>query len=273
MRKKWLAILSLFIVLTLSGCLEISQEIWHNPDGSGRVVIEMILSEEMLSFMDIGGGPEANREEILRELDISPEEISADDPNVRSASVDSYYDPDQAKFHIVMDIELYDLVKGLPVDEDTDMVGLEFQITDNNDGTYRFSQTANMDSEMGDGELDQASFAMIEAFMAGDMYTLKLHVEELIEAEPNAVYDQKDKVLVWEIPMVDMMTGSAPSEFWAVYRVDSSSFMPSLDMGGLPNWAPFVLVGLCCVTLLAVIIIVVVIVLIARKRKQETEVV
>jgi hypothetical protein len=112
---------------------------------------------------------------------------------------------------------------------------------------------------------------MFEAFMAGDMYTLKLHVEDLIEAEPNAVYDEDNKVLTWEIPMIDMMTGSAPVEFWAVYRIDSNRFLPSFDFGGLPNWVPYVVAGLCCLSLFATIMIVVVVILVTRKRKNNSD--
>lgn len=268
MHKKWLAVISLLIILPLSGCFEVSQEIWHNPDGSGRVVIEMILSEDMLSFMGLEGDADQNREEILQELDISPDDVSSDDPNVRNVSVISYYDSEQSNFHVIMDVELYDLIKGLPVDEDDGMGGFEFTIIDNNDGTFRFSQKTDMSSEMGEGDLDQASRQLLETFMAGDMYTLKLYVKEFVEADPNAIYDKDNNVIVWEIPMIDMMTSSEPFEFWAVYRLGSSSLIPPLGMGEFPEWVPFVLAGLCCLTLIIIVIVVIVIVLLSRKRKK-----
>jgi hypothetical protein len=268
MYKKALAFLSLLIVLTLTGCLQVSQEIWHNQDGSGRFVLEMILSEDMLSFMGVEGSAEENREEILRELEISPEEIPTDDPNIRNVAVNSYYDPEGANFHVIMDIELVDLVKGLPVDENSDLGGFEFTVTDNNDGTFRFSQITDASSEMGGSDLDEASLKMFETFMAGDMYILKLHVAELIEADPRAVYDKNNRVIVWEIPMLELMTATVPVEFWAVYRMNSSSFLPGLDLDGLPGWVPFVLLGLCCLALVAIVVIVIVVVLLARKRKK-----
>jgi len=271
MQKKRLAVISLLMILTLTGCFEVSQEIWHNPDGSGRVILEIIFSEDMLSFMGVEGDVEENREEILREFEFSPEEISADDPNVRNAVVNSYYDPEGENFHIIMDVELLDLRKGLPVDEGDDMSGFEFTITDNNDGTYRFSQITDASSEMGDTGLDQASLQMFEAFMAGDMYTLKLNVAEFVDADPRAVYDKDNKVVVWEIPMLDLLTASEPFELWAVYRAESSRFLPALGLGSLPNWVPFLLLGLCCVSLVTVIIIVIVVVLTARKRKQNPD--
>lgn len=268
MYKKVLAVLSLLIVLTLTGCLQVSQEIWHNRDGSGRFVLEMILSEDMLTLMGVEGSAEENREEILRELEIAPEDMPTDDPNIRNASYNSYYDPEGANFHVILDIELVDLVVGLPVEEDSDFSTFDFTITDNNDGTFRFSQITDASSEMGGSDLDQASLQMFETFMAGDMYTLKLHVAELIEADPRAVYDKNNGVIVWEIPMLELITATVPTEFWAVYRTESSSFLPGLDLGGLPGWVPIVVLGLCCLALVAVIVIVFVVVLLVRKRKK-----
>jgi hypothetical protein len=271
MRKKVLAVLSLLIILTLTGCLEVSQKIWHNPDGSGRVVLEMILSEDMLSFMGAEGSPEENREEILRELEISPEDMPTDDPNIRNAAYNTYYDPEQRNFHVIMDIDLVDLVIGLPVEADADLSTFEFSITDNNDGTYRFSQIMDASSDIGGGDLDQASISMFETFMADDMYTLELHVPDLIEADPRAVHNRNNKVVVWEVPMLELMTLTEPIEFWAIYRIETSSFIPGLDLGGLPNWVPAVVLGLCCLSLVAVVIIVIVVVLVVRKRKKNQD--
>lgn len=266
MHKKLLTLVSLLVVLSLSGCFSVSQEIWHNQDGSGRVVLEIILEEAMLSLM----GVEDNHEDILSELAISPEDISGEDPNVRNVVANSYYDPDTASFHVIMDIEVFDLVKGLPVDDDADLSGFEFTITDNNDGSFRFSQINDSSADMDSGALDEATMMMFNQFMVNNTYTLKLHVAELIEADPRAVYDRGKKVVVWEMPMLELMSATAPIEFWAVYRTESSSVLPTLDVGGgLPNWVPFVLLGLCCLSLVAVIVIVIVIVLIARKRKPD----
>lgn len=271
MRKKLLAVLSLLIVLTLTGCLEVSQKVWHNPDGSGRVVFEMMLSEDMLSFMGIEGSPEENREEILKELEIAPEDMPTDDPNIRNAAYNSFYNPETGKFHVILDLELFDLVKGLPIEEDGELSSFEFTVTDNNDGTYRFSQIMDASSDLGGGDLDQASLSMFETFMEGDMYTLELHVAELIETDPRGLYDNNNKVIVWEVPMVELMTLTEPTEFWAVYRIESNSFLPGLNLGGLPNWVPFVILGLCCLSLVAIIVIVIVVVLVARKRKKSQE--
>jgi len=266
MHKKVLAVLSLLMVLALSGCLEVSQQVWHNPDGSGKIVIEMALAADMLPLMGYEGSPEENREEILREIAFAPDDLPSD-PNIRNASVDSFYDPDEGIFRIIMEIELFDLVKGWSDEGDIEVDLFDFTITDNFDGSYRFSQVIDASSDLGAGELDEMSQMMFEPFFEGKLYTLQLNVGELIDADPQAVYDRSRGTITWEMPMLEMMTLSTPVEFWAVYRVESSRTFTNIDMSGLPNWVPVVLLSLCCLALLIIIIIVVVVVLLARKRK------
>mgnify|MGYP003600750657 FL=1 len=141
MYKKMLTVLSLAMILTLSGCVQLTQKIWHNQDNSGKYVIEMILSEDMLSIIGFGGTAEEIREELLQEFAVTPEELKSDFPNLKDVSVNSYYDAEDRAFHVVMEIDLFDMTKGFQFDENTDMDSLTFTITDNHDDTFRFSQT------------------------------------------------------------------------------------------------------------------------------------
>lgn len=267
MHKKVLAVLSLLMVLALSGCLEVSQQVWHNPDGSGKIVIEIALAEDMLTYMGYEGSPEENREEILREMAFAPDDLPSD-PNIRNVSINSFYDPDEENFRIIMEIELFDLAKGWSDEDDIEVDIFDFTITDNFDGTYRFSLIIDASSGLFAGELDQMSQMMFEPFFEGKLYTLQLNVGELIDADPQAVYDRSRGTITWEMPMVEMMTLSAPVEFWAVYRAETSRTLPNIHMGGFPAWVPVVLLCLCCLALLIMIIIVVVVVLLVRKQKK-----
>ena len=266
MYKKMLTVLSLAMILTLSGCVQLTQKIWHNQDNSGKYVIEMILSEDMLSIIGFGGTAEEIREELLQEFAVTPEELKSDFPNLKDVSVNSYYDAEDRAFHVVMEIDLFDMTKGFQFDENTDMDSLTFTITDNNDGTFRFSQTMDYGSAVGN-EIDQEYLRMFEPYLAQAKHRLELHVEQFIEADPIAIYDRSNKVIVWEIPLTDLMKLTEPIEFWAVYRTKSRSLLPGLDLGEGFNWVPYAVGGLCCLTLIAVIVIVIVIVVLARKKK------
>jgi hypothetical protein len=108
---------------------------------------------------------------------------------------------------------------------------------------------------------------MFEPYLAQAKHRLELHVEQFIEGDPMAIYDRSNKVIVWEIPLTDLMKLTEPIEFWAVYRTKSRSLLPGLDLGEGFNWVPYAVGGLCCLTLIAVIVIVIVIVVLARKKK------
>ncbi len=85
------SLIPLFCVLTLSGCLDVQQEVWINPDGSGKLRFDLGLSKEdtelgegdLTSISDIAG----SFRELGRQLNSDPrlsyspvmEEYSDDD--------------------------------------------------------------------------------------------------------------------------------------------------------------------------------------------------
>ena len=289
MKKKvfWFAILSILMVVALSGCFNYNLEIHHNPDGTGRYRFEQIWIEELLFMDDEVTTWDEVREDLMEWS--GPEDLSTDDPNIRSVSTEDFINPDTNAWHYIMDVAVNDMLIALPQEDGPD----QMRIQANPDGTYRFSYTAGSEDEEYDAEFMEEMFGEERGLLEKTRFTMKLFVNDFIEADPMAVYNPAEKVVIWEVPMDELFFNPQPYEFWAVYRIDAPEVVevvpevevaepdrpvvplpppavvqPEQDAGflGLPNWVPFVLAGLCCLSLVAVVVVILVVVVL-KKRK------
>ena len=288
----WFSILSILMVMVLSGCLDYNIDIYHHVDGSGNIRFEFIFLEDLLDRGDEITSWEEAREELMA-LVAMDDELSTDSPNIRSVSSEDFVNPQTNAWHYVYDIEFYDI---LSTQEDFDEEW--FLIEANPDGTYRFIW------DFGPSEEDEGSdfFEEDRDLLEKTYVRIKLHVSDFIEGDSRAVYDPNEKVVTWEIPNDELVFNPQTYYFWAVYRVDAPEMIdeepeievpapiivedvakpaspevplpppavvqPQQDDGflGLPNWVPFVLAGLCCLSLVAVVVVILVVVVL-KKRK------
>jgi hypothetical protein len=70
------------LLLSLSGCFSYRFEVQHNPDGSGRLTIESILSQDFLNMFSGSPDLEETQDDILAES-IFTEDDLRDDPNIQ----------------------------------------------------------------------------------------------------------------------------------------------------------------------------------------------
>jgi hypothetical protein len=82
MSKTLRVISSLILLSLLTGCYETKQEITLNPDGSGKVTMESIITEvEPLLFNNSLAGPEQSASQAVRKLSDSTARVSWRWPN------------------------------------------------------------------------------------------------------------------------------------------------------------------------------------------------
>jgi hypothetical protein len=288
-RYTFLIIGSIF-VLTLSGCMNISVEIWHNPDGSGRILHQQAFTEDFFVEFGLEGDLEEAKIEFLEEAELKPEHLP-EGPNIKRITADTYFDPASGDLVTFFDMDVYEIVGLTALDDKPAGSSDYFIIIENKrDGTYVFSQYLKLSideiSAMGEPDADHN----IREMLSGQYYTLMLHAQELIESDEFARYDGTTGVIIWEIPMADVLLSTTPIELFAVYRLttgdteqstqpdpieaviptdfDQERPDPAGFLQGLPNWVPYVTAGLCCLTLLAAVVAVVVIVIIGKRKKK-----
>ena len=221
-KKMGLTILGFIIILALSGCFSHRFEVQHNPDGSGKLTVETIFTEDYLGLFDEAQTMEDAQDDILADSMFTSENLP-DDPNIGSVEESDYIDETTGSLHHSLEIEIIDILTPVYFEEGDDLSNV-FQVEAQDDGTFLF--TANLESmtEMVDEDEDEDFMMDPEMFrfmLQGSTITWELHVAEFIEGDPLAVFDPANNTVNWEIPMYDVLFAEEPLELFAIYRMDT----------------------------------------------------
>lgn len=288
-------LLSIIFILLASGCFSYKFSFDHHKDGSGTIKIETILAKEFLDMMDDLGSMTDESEDSSTDVPIFAEEDLKDDPNIKSITQDVFTDPDTGAEHHVLEIEVYDILIPLSFDEDGEAAeGMVYKIEDQDNGNFRFEATVGIPEDFSENDEDGMDPEFMRSFLQDSKFIWELKVDEFVEGDPKASYDSSSHLVTWEIPMTDILFGTAPTEIYAVYKIKSSVFAKpeqktepiedKLDgeatentsdkkgLFGLPKWVPIVLVSLLCLVLIAAVIVVVIIIAITKKKKNQPQI-
>jgi hypothetical protein len=219
-------ILSFILLLSLSGCFSYRFEVQHNPDGSGRLTIESILSQDFLSIFSGSPDLEETHDDILVDSIFTKDDLR-DDPNIRAISEEEFTDPDTGDLHHILEIEIIDILTPLYLDQEEGDDTLIFQVVDNSDGTFLFTATLETPSDFTAGNDEMDEFMPMDpqslSFILQDStITWQLSVDELIEADPIAEFDPANKIVTWEIPISDVLLAEENLDIFAIYRTEGS---------------------------------------------------
>jgi hypothetical protein len=219
-------ILSFILLLSLSGCFSYRFEVQHNPDGSGRLTIESILSQDFLSIFSGSPDLEETHDDILVDSIFTKDDLR-DDPNIRAISEEEFTDPDTGDLHHILEIEIIDILTPLYLDQEEGDDTLIFQVVDNGDGTFLFTATLETPSDFTAGNDEMDEFMPMDpeslSFILQDStITWQLSVAELIEADPIAEFDPASKIITWEIPISDVLLAEENLDIFAIYRTEGS---------------------------------------------------
>jgi len=228
MRKQAIrfTILSFVLLLSLSGCFSYRFEVQHNPDGSGRLTIESILSQDFQNIFSGDADLEQTHDDILAES-IFTEDDLRDDPNIRSIIEEEFTDPDTGDLHHILEIEIIDILTPLYLNQEEGDDTLIFQVVDNGDGTFLFTATLETPSDFTAGNDEMGEVMPMDPqslsfFLQNSTITWQLSVDELIEADPIAEFDPANKIVTWEIPLTDVLFAEENLDIFAIYRTEGS---------------------------------------------------
>jgi len=218
-----LTILGIVLILGLSGCFSHRFEVMHNPDGSGKLTIETIFTEEYLGIFDEGVTMEEAQDDILADSMFSRENLP-DDPNIRSVEEKDFIDPTTGELNHSLEIEIFDILTPIYFDDGDESSSI-FQVEDYGDGTYLFTASLESMSEFTDEDEDDDFMMDPEMFkfmLQDSKVTWHLHAADFIEGDPYAIYDVMNGIVIWELPMFDVLFAEEPLEIFAIYRVDTA---------------------------------------------------
>ncbi|MBZ4419366.1 hypothetical protein [Myxococcus sp. RHSTA-1-4] len=224
-RPPWL--LATLALLTLTGCFDVVQELWLNPDGSARVVVDLGIPTSLGALAKAIGG-----KELLEQVGEQREQLQAavaNDPNVVELVLRQYEDGDQ--FHLVQELTVKDASK-LPelfrkVSESTGSQQQgsgtwDFRI-ERDGGDYVFTQRFVPDkaptAEDGDDAAAQVGQVlakeMVKALLAKNSITVRVHGPSI--GETNGTVNEKKDTVEWKVSLAELVDGPAEGrEFRAV---------------------------------------------------------
>lgn len=251
MRNAWLAVALITVLALCCGCFEYSQEIWVNPDYSGRIVADFAISEQLLSMSALGGGDPVG--DVRAGYEKNKTELQSD-PNVKSVSLTE--SNAESMHHFVFDVSLKDVTKlgrvGEAMEPNPGALGEDsprgrpaFELTRVKGGDVSFhmslSGMARRPREDGDAFSGMGE-AMGLSMLSGRYFTVTLHAPKFTSANGELSADKR--TATWKISLAELLSGKgAPDDLQA-----------EIDM---PNPLRLLLIaGAAALVLLALVLIV-----------------
>ena len=202
--KRGALVLIALIGLSVCGCFEMSEEIWFNDDGTGRLLIELKVSEGLMAMADLADSASA-----FADMDEVEEELKSD-PNVEEVLTNEFTEAGMR--HLVFDIKVKDYLKLAEVHqksvastESSSEFEAPFQITDLGDGKVRFKQSfaeKEVDDEFAESGEDMGT-AMAAAMFADKYITITIHAPKVTSS--NGEINEEENTTTWKIPLFEMM--------------------------------------------------------------------
>lgn len=243
--KKFLITCAVMLLPIFTSCMETTQEIWINADGSGRIKFDIGIDKtaytqltQMTAFGDPNGTPKDPFAEI-KNNNTTLEKL----PDVKKVEMTTF-DTDNAK-HIVVDLEVKDFLKlpelnkmleasknsqgGLNSAPSDSSKSNNFVLKQNDDGTVDFVMTlpsqklkTSIDpNAAGDPNDPVAAMAngmgdMMASMFEGKYQTLILHVPSLVSTNGQKTNEQ---TITWKIPVGDVMKLSENKTWEAKFKL------------------------------------------------------
>ncbi|MBI9044310.1 MAG: hypothetical protein JEZ06_07480 [Anaerolineaceae bacterium] len=271
MRKRiFLAVFSVVIVILISGCMNIRQELWVNSDGSGKMKIDIGVDEDFMSMEDLEGMSGGDLTSMESEYE--------NDPNIKNIQTSEYTEDGLSYTSIQFDIIDFDAF----VHSSENEMDMTYEQLGN--GNYLLAM--NLDSLAGGGD-ETYSSEDLEMFsdMFDDYYfEVTMHVPQVVETSGKKT---DSGTAYWQIPLMDALNGEI-SEISVEYSMEegqgivegigdigeiedivgdviADSFLDNL----FPKKSTLPIVLICGLCLCGVILVAVVliVVLVVRKRK------
>jgi hypothetical protein len=190
--------ISLIMLLSLvAGCLTYNEEVWLNRDGSGKMSMEIGLSEALLSM-----APNKS------ELPFSEEKIEKDFSNKKGIRLTEHKIYSRAGNKYVITYFQFDSIESLKnlfadnKDHKSEFFD-NFRIDNDKDGNVRFSRTIDLTEEKEGKEENEFGKGMASTIFSNYIWKYKIHFPyKIINANTSPEnIDYKNNTVTWEFSM------------------------------------------------------------------------
>lgn len=241
MRTKRLLLIAVLLVtsMLLASCINMQQEYWFNADGSGKLSMDVGMSESLMNMAEVSGGTNIPTEEELKQDFIGGNEALVKNVEARSYTQDGYV-------HYVVSADVPDMQKFFK-DSQSSSEGFAMTLEKLPNGNLAFKQSVDMNSALGSGTgLDTSGAdmsSMVGSMLDGQYWTVKVHVPNVVHT--NGTWNKSGGYVEWKVPMKEMF-GSQAYEMSLEYSAKTSI------LGTILKIALFLLIALVVVVAAAV---------------------
>ncbi|WNG43581.1 hypothetical protein F0U60_05275 [Archangium minus] len=213
-RLRWL--LAPLMLLTLTGCFDLLQEIWLLPDGSGRVVFDVGLPK---SFLDLARTKGMDPLQELRAAAKATEEDLKKDPDVTKFEFREYEQDGQQ--HLVYDLTVKDITRLGELQKRAmehnasakqGKKELAFHVERRGFGEYVFVQrfgepkdpsgTTNGTKNPSEQAARDIGAQLARALLGNHFYIVRVHGQSITET--NGTLNEKKDTVEWKYSLVDL---------------------------------------------------------------------
>lgn len=207
-------------VLFTAGCFEVTEQYHFNADGSGKVVFDLGLSQQIAAFGQSNGDDPWS--DMREDFEKSKTEAESD-PNITSVSLEEKDVGDMHHFVITAVVKdmtkAKDSMKNLG-DADDSPGETELSITRSGD-TFTFNRSITMGD---DEEEDQPGATLMKSMFAGKYYTVQVHGAGVTADGGEA----KEGYVEFRKPLMQMMSSKG------AWTIDAS--VPAGGGGAMTLW-------------------------------------
>lgn len=199
----------IFVLITgllLSGCYDLTEELWINSDGSGRMKFTIGLAENLVAMIESSGESADFCENAIRDKS----KIENNDL-VSSVSISKYNEAGMLFCTIdisVTDFRHFKEVRNIAIEGDYDKYEFPFAIDDLGGGRIRISQDfTNLgrddpkQSEM-DKMGQEMAMALMSPMLAGKYITVIVHAPKIESS--NGTISADNKTTTWKKPLIEL---------------------------------------------------------------------
>jgi hypothetical protein len=200
-------IITLFTILLLSGCYDLSEELWINSDGSGRMKFTVGLAESLVAMLESSGESADFCDNAIKDKsNLENDELVTFVAITKSREAGMHYCTIDIS---VTDFRQFKEVRNNAIAGAYNKYEFPFMIDDLGEGRVRISQDfSNFGrDDPGLSEIEKAgqemAMAMMTPMMAGKYITVTVHAPKIESS--NGEISSDSKSTVWKKPLIDLM--------------------------------------------------------------------
>ena len=223
--KKSSLIVTLLTSLLLAGCYDLTEELWINADGSGRMKFTIGLAENLVAMIE-GSGESADF------CDSAIKDKSKLENNVLITSIAITKSSEAGMHYCTIDIDVIDFrnfaeVRNNVIEGDYDNYEFPFAIEELDQGRVRISQDFTTLGRDGpnQSEIEKAgqeiAMVMMTPMLAGKYINVTVHAPKIESS--NGEISADNKTTTWKKPLIDLVRNpDQPHRFEMVMVKDLS---------------------------------------------------